>query len=316
MSLVQTLLSTPSVSIVVIGALVGVAASLLGSFLVLRRESMLSDAISHSVLLGIVVAYLVTGALAGFWSIVGAALAGLLTVVLTEALIRSRRVKRDAAIGLVFPALFALAVLLINLYARDVHLDADAVLLGEIAFAWLDVVTLFGLELPRALAVMALIALVNLVFVVAFFKELTLASFDPSLARAMGYRPGPLGLALLALLAITAVGAFEAVGVVLFVAFVIVPAAAAVLLTDRLSRMLLISSLIAIASSVVGYLIARELDASIGGAMASSTGIFLLLALLFGPQHGLLARWRRRKSPRPPPEVLAVPSEVPPEVAA
>lgn len=302
MSALQSFLLTPSVAILAIGALVGVAASLLGAFLVLRRESMLSDAISHSVLLGIVGAYLLTGALAGFWSITGAALAGLLSVLLTEALLRTRRVKRDAAIGLVFPALFALAVLLINLFARDVHLDADAVLLGEIAFAWLDTVALFGLEVPRSLAVMALIAAVNLAFVALLFKELKLASFDPALAQALGYRPRLLGLLLWGLLAVTAVGAFEAVGVVLFVAFVVVPAATAVLLTDRLPSMIAIAVAVAIASSFLGYGVALRLDASIGGAMASATGVFLLLALLLGPRHGLLARWRRRAAPVAPAE--------------
>lgn len=301
MTALQSLLDDPSVTIVAIGALVGIAASLLGTFLLLRRESMLSDAISHSVLLGIVAAYLLTGALDTPLHVLGAALAGLATVVLTDLLVRSRRVKQDAAIGLVFPALFAAAVLLINVYARDVHLDTDAVLLGEIAFAWLDVVEVAGVEIARSLATMLAIALLNLAFVVVLYKELKLATFDPALALALGLRPALIGYALLALVSVTAVGAFEAVGAILFVAFVIVPPAAAYLLTDRLAHMLVLGSAIAIASSWGGYAFARAYDVSIGGAMASATGVFLLLAWLFSPRHGLLARARRRRAPQPPP---------------
>jgi manganese/zinc/iron transport system permease protein len=301
----QAFLDDPRVTIMAIGALVGVAASLLGTFLVLRRESMLSDAISHSVLLGIVVAYLFTGALDTPFHVVGAALAGLGTVVLTDLLVRSRRVKHDAAIGLVFPALFAAAVLLINVYARDVHLDTDAVLLGEIAFAWLDVVSVVGVEVARSLLTMLVITAVNLAFVLLLYKELKLATFDPALAIALGLRPAAIGYALLGLVSVTAVGAFDAVGAILFVAFVIVPPSAAYLLTDRLGWMLAYGSGIAVASSAIGYAFAVALDVSIGGSMASATGLFLLLALAFGPRHGLIARALRRRAPTPPEAVAA-----------
>ncbi len=306
MSALQAWLDAPAVTIMAIGALVGVAASLLGTFLVLRRESMMSDAISHSVLLGIVGVYLLTGTLDTPLHVVGAALAGLATVVLTDLLVRSRRVKQDAAIGLVFPAMFAAAVLLINVYARDVHLDADAVLLGEIAFAWLDVVRVGQLEVARSLLTMGIVSVVNLAFVVLLYKELKLATFDPALAIALGLRPVLIGLALLSLLSVTAVGAFDAVGAILFVAFVIVPPTAAYLLTDRLWRMLAYGSAIAVASSVIGYRVAVALDVSIGGSMASATGVFLLLALAFGPKHGLIAGALRRRAPQPPPGVAAV----------
>jgi len=302
-SALQAWLDVPGVTIVLIGALVGIAASLLGAFLVLRRESMLSDAISHSVLIGIVLAYLLTGALDSPLHVVGAALAGLLTVWLTDLLVRSRRVKSDAAIGLVFPALFALAVLLINVYARDVHLDTDAVLLGEIGFAWLDVVSVGPLEMARSLVTMLVITFVNLAFVVFLYKELKLATFDAMLATALGYRPALIGYALLGLVSVTAVGAFDAVGAILFVAFVIVPPTAAYLVTDRLWRMLVLGCVVAVGSSVGGYALAVAFDVSIGGAMASLTGAFLLLALVVG-KHGLVARALRRRAPRPPPGVV------------
>lgn len=284
------LLTNPDLVIVSIGALVGIAASLLGAFLVLRQSSMLSDAISHSVLLGIVIVFLLTGAVDSPLQIVGAALAGLLTVVLIELLTRSGRVKYDAAIGLVFPALFAVAVVLINLYARHVHLDTDAVILGEIAFAWLETVRLGALEVPRSLLTMAVITTLNLAFVLLFYKELKLATFDEGLARALGFKPQLLFYALLALTSVTAVGAFDAVGAILLIAFVIVPPAAAYLLTDRLAWMLVLGSLIAVLSSVVGYLLAMRYDVSISGMMASMTGVLFALAFVFGPRYGLISQ--------------------------
>ncbi|MFS8543637.1 MAG: metal ABC transporter permease, partial [Limnochordales bacterium] len=255
--------------IITIGALVGVAASLLGTFLVLRGSSLYSDAISHSILLGIVLVYLISGEVNSPYQVVGAALAGVATVYLSELLGATRRVKQDAATGLVFPALFALAVLLLNLYARDVHLDEHAVLLGELAFAWLDVVPLGPYEVPRSLLTMGIIALINALFVTLFYKELKLAVFDEGLAHALGLKPRLLFYVLLFLTSVTAVGAFDAVGAILFIAFVIVPPAAAYLLTDRLWLVLLGGAALAVVASVAGFHAAMWLDVSIGGMMAT-----------------------------------------------
>lgn len=294
----SALLADPDVAIVLTGALVGVAASLLGTFLVLRGSSMLSDAISHSIVFGIVVVWLLTREQSGPVQIVGAALTGLLTVWLTELLARTKRVKDDAAIGLVFPALFAAGVLLLNVHARDVHVDEHTVLLGEIGFVWLDVVEVGGVEVPRALLAMSAVTALNLLFVGALFKELKLATFDPGLARALGFAPGVLFYALLMLVSCTAVAAFDAVGAVLFIAFVIVPPSAAHLLTDRLWATLVIACAIAVASSFIGYIVAVALDVSIGGSMALATGGFLAAAFLFGPRHGLVAQEVLRRGQR------------------
>ena len=288
------LFSQPAFVIITLGALVGIASSLLGTFLVLRKNSMLSDAISHSILLGIVLVFLITKNQFSPFYILGAAATGVLTVVLTELIVKSGRVKNDAAIGLVYPLLFAIAVVLINLYARNVHIDTDAVLLGEIGFAWINTVTIAGVEVARPLLSMATVTLVNLLFVLLFYKELKLATFDAGLAAALGFSPSLLFYALLSLTSITAVTAFDAVGAVLLVAFVIVPPAAAYLLTDKLWRMLLYSALIALASSLLGYSLAIALDVSIGGMMAVFTGVFLVLAFLFSPRYGLMAQELRR----------------------
>lgn len=309
MNAIAGYLADPGLVIMSIGALVGIAASVLGAFLVLRRDSMLSDAISHSVLFGIVVVYLITGTIGSPLHIAGAAAAGILTVWLSEMLMRSGLVKQDAAIGLVFPALFAVAVLLINVYARNVHLDADAVLLGEIAFSWLDVVSLAGLEVPRSLLTMAIITLINLAFVGLLFKELKLATFDRALAESLGFRPGLLAYALLTLVSVTAVGAFDAVGAILFIAFVIVPPSAAYLLTDRLGRLLAYGCIVSVVSAISGFYLAVAWDVSIGGMMATMTGVCLLLAFVASPKYGLLAqRWRSRQPLTEPPPASGRPS--------
>ena len=288
------LLNNIPLMIMATGALVGSAASLVGVFLVLRKNSMLSDAISHSIVFGIVIVWLLTRQQSGPVQIIGAALTGLLTVYLTELLVKSGKVKDDAAIGLVFPALFSIGVLLLNLYARSVHIDAHTVLLGEIGFVWLNTISIAGYDVPQALVWMSVVTLVNGIFVIVFFKDLKLATFDPALSTALGFAPTLLSYGLLALTSMTAVAAFDAVGAILFIAFVIVPPSAAYLLTDRLAHMLVIGVLISIASSVLGYYAAVALDVSIGGMMAVMTGGFLAAAFLFGPRYGLLAQsWRR-----------------------
>ena len=286
---------TSDVIVVAVGALVGVASSLVGTFLVLRGSSLLSDAISHSVLLGIVLVYLVTGDQYSPFFVAGAAAVGLLTVYLTELLTKSRRVKADAAIGLVYPFLFAIAVVLINVFARDVHIDTDAVLLGEIGFSWLDTTLIGGVRVPSTLLTLGIVTLLNAVFVTVFYKELKVSTFDPGLAAALGFSPTLLYYLLLGLTSVTAVTAFDAVGAVLLVAFVIVPPAAAYLLTDTLWKMLTLGAGIAVASSLLGYVTAIWLDVSIGGTMALWTGVFLLAAFLFGPRYGLLAQRTQRR---------------------
>jgi manganese/zinc/iron transport system permease protein len=222
-----------------------------------------------------------------------------ITVSLVELLNRTQLVREDAAIGLVFPAIFSIAVILISRFAGDVHLDTDAVLLGELAFAPFNRVRLFGLDWgPQALYTTGGILLLNLLFIIIFYKELKLATFDPALAAALGFLPALIHYALMTLVSLTAVGSFDAVGSVLVVAFMIAPPAAAYLITDRLSRMLIYSALIGIFSAVSGYWLAHWLDASIAGSMATMTGISFLTIYLFAPQRGLIAQARRRQGQR------------------
>jgi len=284
--------------IVLTGILVGVSGALLGSFLVLRGNAMLTDAISHSIVFGIIVVWLLTGQMSGPVQVLGAALTGVLTVVLSELLARSKLVKMDAAIGLVFPALFAAGVILISIHARNVHIDVDTVLLGEIGFVWLHTVTVWGVRVPVAVATLGVVLAVNLAFVLVLWKELKLATFDPGLAAALGFLPGVLHYAILTLTSVTAVAAFDAVGAILFIAFVIVPPATAYLLTRRLWLMVVLAVALSVAACVSGYVLALHWNVSIGGMMASMTGVWFALALLFAPGRGLVAQALRARTER------------------
>ncbi len=287
---------SPQLEVQLIAAVIAAACAIPGVFLVLRRMAMMSDAISHTVLFGIVIGFFLTHDLGSPVLFIGAVLTGVLTVSLVELLHRTRLVKQDAAIGLVFPVLFSLAVILISRFAGNVHLDTDAVLLGELAFAPFDRVVWFGVDVgPRALVVGLGLVLANLIFISLFYKELKLATFDAGLAAAFGFLPGLLHYALMALVSVTAVGAFDAVGSILVVALMIAPPAAAYLLTDRLPRMIGLSILIGASSAIAGYWLARGLDVSIAGAMATMSGVAFGLMFLFAPERGIVAGMRRRK---------------------
>jgi manganese/zinc/iron transport system permease protein len=291
--------SGAQLEIQLVAVVVAVACALPGSFLVLRRMAMMSDAISHSILPGIVVGFLLTGDLGSPWLVGGAAATGLLTVALVESIQRTGLVREDAAIGIVFPVLFSAGVILIAVYAGDVHLDMDAVLLGELAFAPFDRFTAGGTDLgPRSLWIMGGLLVIDAAFIVAFFKELKLATFDAGLAAALGFMPGLLHYGLMGLVSLTAVGAFDAVGSILVVALMVGPPATAWLLTDRLPVMLPLAAGIGALSAVGGYWMARALDASIGGSMATAVGIAFALSALFAPGRGLVAGARRRSRQR------------------
>lgn len=292
-------MSAAQLEIQLVAVVVAAACALPGAFLVLRRMAMMSDAVSHSILPGIVVGFLLTGDLSSPWLIVGAAATGLVTVSLVEFIGRSRLLKEDAAIGIVFPVLFSVGVLLIARHAGDVHLDVDAVLLGEIAFAPFDRFAPGGLDLgPRSLWVMGGVALLNLGFIVLFYKELKVATFDAGLAAALGFAPALIHYLLMALVSVTAVGAFDAVGSILVVALMIGPPAAAYVLTDRLKTLLVLSVVIGSLSAIGGYWLARALDASIGGSMATVVGLAFAASYLFAPERGLVAGALRRERQR------------------
>lgn len=282
---------TSAVVIQLVGGFVAASCALVGTFLVLRRMALLGDAISHAVLPGIVIAFLFTGSRAALPMVLGASLLGVVTVFLVGVLNRSRRLSEDTSIGVVFPALFSVGVILVSRYASQIDLDLDCVLHGEIGLAPLDILIIGGKSFgSKALWVTGGTLLLDLALILFFYKELKIASFDPDLAAALGFSPVLLHYVLMSAVSVTVVGSFESVGAILVVAMLVVPAATAYLFTDRLSTMLLLAVGIGVASSSAGYNFARWYDCSIAGAMAAASGGFFMLGLLFSPRNGLIAR--------------------------
>ena len=281
----------PTLVVLLVGSLVAASCALVGSFLVLRRMALLGDAISHAVLPGIVLAFLFTGDRAPLAMVVGAGALGVLTVMLVEVLDRSRRLKEDASIGVVFPALFSVGVILISRYAAQVDLDLDCVLYGEIAYAPWDVLLVGGAALgPKALWVNGATLLFNALLVGLFFKELKVTTFDPELAASLGFSPLLVHYLLMSAVSVTVVGAFESVGAILVVAMLVVPPATAYLLTDRLGVMLGLAVALGVISATAGYALARWWDASIAGAMATVAGALFVAAVAASPRHGLVSK--------------------------
>ena len=283
-------MNSSQIEIQIIAALVAAACALPGVFLVLRKMSLISDAISHSILLGIVVGFFITHDLNSPINIVLATITGVITVVLVEFIQKTGLVKEDTAIGLVFPAMFSVGVILIALNANDVHLDVDAVLLGELAFAPFDRMLIGDADWgPKALWVIGIIFMISLSLLFVFYKELKISTFDEGLAAAMGFSPVIMHYGLMSIASVTTVGAFDAVGAVLVVALMIAPAATVYLLTDDLKKLLLGSVLVGVFSAIAGYWLAHILDASIAGAITTVLGIIFFLVYLFAPKSGLIS---------------------------
>jgi len=394
--MLNTFLRDPQHTAIIVGGLIAISGALLGTFLLLRGMSLTSDAISHTVLLGIVVAFMVMTVgfgqepdLSSVWLIIGATVAGVATVILTEMIYRSGLVKQDAALGLAFPLLFALAVILVSRFVDDIHIDEDAVMVGEIGVAWantnshclaacetvsitpddsraeltrqctncralgisprdegaefIEICTNCGdyrpaqawqaglieqepvlIFWPKSITVVALMALLTILFVILFYKELKLSTFDSALAASLGFRPTLLNYGLMVMVSLVAVGAFDAVGSILVIAFFIIPPTAAYLLTDHLPRMLLYSTVIGGVGAYFGYNLARgdlmglieirdilaglnrlfdlglleEWNSSISASMVLMNFIFFLVAWIFSPKYGLISTLIRRSNRR------------------
>lgn len=287
--------------IVAAGALCAMSCALIGCFLVLRKMSMMGDAISHAVLPGLAVAFLVTGSRDSLPMFIGAAVVGVLTALFTQWINRFGKVEESASMGVVFTALFAIGLILIVRAARHVDLDPGCVLYGAIELVPLDVRPVAGFMVPRAVVTLACVFLLDLLFVIAFYKELKISSFDPELATTLGINATLMHYLLMTLTAVTTVAAFESVGSILVVAMLIVPAAAAYLLTDRLSLMIALSLLLAAASAALGHVAAITVptwfgfpDTSTAGMMAVVAGAIFTLALLLAPRHGAISKIAHR----------------------
>ena len=212
------------------------ACALPGTFLLLRRMSMMGDAISHAVLPGLAIAFLISGSRTNIWMFLGAAIAGVLTALFSQWITRFGKVERGAAMGIVFTTLFAIGLVLIRKAADHVDLDAGCVLYGALEYTPLNMVTIFENEIslfavPHAALVIGATLLFNALIITLFYKEFKLAAFDSGLAQTQGFRPQFMHYLLMTMVAVTTVAAFEAVGSIIVIAMLIVPPATAFLAT-------------------------------------------------------------------------------------
>lgn len=282
--------------IALMGFFVATSCGLIGNYLILRRMALVGDAISHSILPGIAIAFLLANSRSTPVMFAGALAAGILTTVIIEIIHKKSRVKQDAAIGIAFSTLFAIGVILISLYADKVDLDQECVLYGEIAFVPLaPLVQIAGVSIaPEPVLRMALVAVVAALLIVLFYKELLVSSFDPGLAASLGINAGVMHYALMSMLSVVVVSAFESVGAILVIAMLILPGATASLLSDRLPMVLCLSVVHGALSSLLGIHLSLWLECSMAAAMVVMGALLFAAAWLLSPRAGLLSRWFQR----------------------
>lgn len=285
-----------SLWIVVMGFLVNAACGLVGSFLVLRRMALVGDAISHSLLPGIAVAFLLSTSRSSGLMLVGAVGAGLLAVWLIEFIHRNTRVKPDAALGVTFTTLFSIGVILVALYADQLDLDLECVLYGEIGFVYFaEGIALWGIEVPVPVLRMAVTLFGLLVLLLIFFKEALVTSFDPVLATSLGIPARWVHYGLMLTLSVVIVFSFESVGAILVIAMLILPSVTGSLLSDRLVHILLMSVAFSALYALAGLHLATWLNCSPAGAMVVAGFLIFCLAWIFSPRRGLLVGFMKRK---------------------
>lgn len=293
--------------IVVTGVLCAMACALPGCFLVLRKMSMMGDAISHAVLPGIAIAFLVSGSRAGLPMFLGAVVTAVLTTVLIQWIDRHANVDRGAAMGVVFTTFFAVGLLIIVHAADRVDLDPGCVLYGAIEFTPLDRVSIGGAEIPAAALVNGGALLINAGLITLFYKEMRLSAFDPDLAETLGFSSGFLHYLLMTMVAMTTVAAFESVGSILVIAMLIVPAACAQLVTQRLFTMLMVALACAAGSAVFGHLGAIHVPRWIGFEATNTSGMMAVAAGAIFAIMLFAALIRRRAAAR----AISAPEEKP-----
>jgi manganese/zinc/iron transport system permease protein len=273
---------TPTLAIALTAVFTAVSCALLGAFLVLRKMTMVGDAISHAVLPGIAVAYWLSQSRASLWMFLGAAAVGVLATIIIELLRKKLKVQSDASIGMTFTTLFALGVILITFWSDSVDLDQECVLYGEIAYVPFNTWSFGGLNMgPIALWSSGLLLLAVLAYAVIGFKGLKMSSFNEDYAAVLGIGVAAWNLSLMAMVSFATVVSFESVGAILVVALLVVPAATAYLLVEKLHLLLIGAGSIALLAALGGYALSRWMDTSIAGTVATLLGVQFLIVLLY-----------------------------------
>ncbi len=276
--------------LLVISVISAFALSLPGNFIVLRKMSLLVFGLTHALVFGIAIAYVLIGDFFSPWLIISASITGLLIVIFVQFLSNLEFVNEDAALGLVYITVFALGVIIISKYADNATFSLKSIFTGNFVLAPFDRYSLFGYDIgPKTLWLMLIFLIINIVVITLIYKELKITSFDPEFAQMLGYKPVIINYILLSIVSLTVVGAFRSLGIIIVMALMIIPPATAYLLTNHLTRMIFISTVIAFLSSTIGFLIAWNASLSIGGMISTVAGIIFFIVLIFSPRRGMLS---------------------------
>lgn len=283
---------------ILVGGFSNSCCALLGCYLVLKRMSMLGDAISHAVLPGLAVAFWITQSTHPVPMFIGALAFGVITSALTQTVHKFGNVSEDASLGVVFTSLFALGVVLIQVVANagNVHLDMDAVLEGQIDFTVLDTTQVMGVTFPTSLVTLSVMLVVTIGFISLLWKELKISTFDPQLATAIGFPALLLHYITVTMVAGVTVASFKVVGAILVVAMLIIPAVTAQLFCQRLISMMAVSLFVAINSAFFGYFAAEFVNSNTAGMMVVIAGLNYGIAISFAPRVGFVSRWIQKRS--------------------
>jgi len=279
----------------IVGTLVAIVCSVVGCFIVLRRMSFLADAIAHSMLAGVIAGYLIMKLMFGREAeigamLVGAILAGVVTVAMVGFVTRFSRIKQDTAIGIMYTGIFAVGafVISINYFGRFIHIDIYHYIVGSV----LSVTN-------QEIWLLAIVTTIVLGVVIMFYRVLQLTSFDPIMAASIGIPVLAVEYLLTACTSLVVVSGVQIAGVILVVALIVTPAATAYLLSDRLDRMIMLSAVIGVLGFWLGFLLATLVGGAPGPAVVVTMTAIFLLALVFAPQYGLLADWIRKRNSVP-----------------
>lgn len=285
MNLIEILQYEWAIRALIASAMVGVMCGILGVFIVLRNMSLIGDALSHAILPGVVFGFMIAGySLLGFFT--GAVIAGLISAVAITWIQQNVKTKNDAAIGIVFTAMFSIGVMAISWISRNegVHLDLQDFLFGNVLGVSSEDLYLTGF-----------IMLYVLVSIVVFYRYLFATTFQPVIAETMGISVKTVHYFLMLLLSFAVVASLKSVGVILVVAMLITPASTALLLSDRLQRVILIAGLIGLLSAILGLVFAILFETTPGPAMAVTATLIYLLAVFFAPQKGLVFKYHHKR---------------------
>ncbi|GGF39133.1 metal ABC transporter permease [Echinicola rosea] len=268
--------------IILTGSMIAISCGVLGVFLMLRKMAMTGDAISHAVLPGIVIAFLVSGSRHGLTMVIGAGLVGIIATVFIEYLSNKVKLQSDASIGITFTSLFAIGIIMITFLANEIDLDQDCVLYGEIAYVPIDLwITGAGKIMGPRVTYLSLVNMALVIgFIALFFKELKISTFDKEFAATIGLSTVGVNYGLMGMVSYTTVSSFEAVGAILVVALMVVPPATAYLWTKNLYRLIQLTIIMGIVISFLGYYLAYFLNSSIAGAMATVAGFFFFTTVI------------------------------------